>query len=580
MFEFDRRVRGRVAVVPVALAVLTVFAVLAAGARAARLDRPADPVVLTGADVPGLVGVAPQRVVAFAWTGSAWNQIPVQVDERKAIDLRAAYPATWNCGRNSFCFDPESTSRTLVYADPNTLVGADPNPMVDPDDEIAVMARDAGSRFDGTVGPTGVIAGSRTAVQITDPLDGGTGYVYLFASDGSRVPGAGAAPYVRYTFDLASGSYLSTYRFAAGTNTETSRVVTPSYARVFTDRWQEPDLRIIQPGAGGVDILDRNENQFAPDDCSRSSLTFAKGEGAFLTNTSGPVRAIRAYLGTNSGPMTEKQQIFYADREDDTIHLRVHAIPGIISYLDYSAAAAGMTYRDNHNRAGVTIDGVPDSVAAGPPAWETVDGQQGALTSVLREDTTVASAHVSSFYRDQLAPSVAPCEGDASFFGASGVWINGPIDATAGANPPGRLISYRTMFYDAPGHADGPARQAQVRAPLTSTVTSPGPPSNRFRVTSTMRQRRGYVSVTVTLPGPGALSGILRAGRARVGTAKLVVDRAGQRTLAVRVGSTGRRLAARHRWRLSVRLTISFTPNGGKTATHVVKGTIGRAVFR
>jgi hypothetical protein len=33
-------------------------------ARAATLDRPLDPVVLEGADVPGLIGLDPERIVA------------------------------------------------------------------------------------------------------------------------------------------------------------------------------------------------------------------------------------------------------------------------------------------------------------------------------------------------------------------------------------------------------------------------------------------------------------------------------------------------------------------------------------
>ena len=63
--------------------------------------------------------------------------------------------------------------------------------------------------------------------------------------------------------------------------------------------------------------------------------------------------------------MTEHQQIFYEGREEDTTFLRVHGIPAVMSFLDYSAAATGMTYRNNNNPAGVTIDGVADSVAAG-----------------------------------------------------------------------------------------------------------------------------------------------------------------------------------------------------------------------
>ena len=68
-------------------------------AHATPLNRPDDPVVVTGAGTPGLVGTAPGDVVAFAWSGS-WQQIPVQVDERKLFDLRTAYPTSFSCGAN------------------------------------------------------------------------------------------------------------------------------------------------------------------------------------------------------------------------------------------------------------------------------------------------------------------------------------------------------------------------------------------------------------------------------------------------------------------------------------------------
>ena len=48
----------------------------------ATLSRPSDPVVLDGSALPKLLGGDPMHVVGFAWDGSAWHQVPVQVDER------------------------------------------------------------------------------------------------------------------------------------------------------------------------------------------------------------------------------------------------------------------------------------------------------------------------------------------------------------------------------------------------------------------------------------------------------------------------------------------------------------------
>jgi hypothetical protein len=50
-------------------------------------ERPADPVVLSGASLPRLQGAAPAKVLAFRFVNGAWAQLPVQVDERAVVDL-------------------------------------------------------------------------------------------------------------------------------------------------------------------------------------------------------------------------------------------------------------------------------------------------------------------------------------------------------------------------------------------------------------------------------------------------------------------------------------------------------------
>ena len=97
------------------------------------LNRPADPVVMTGAQLPALRDVAAGDVVAFRWV-NGWDQVPVQVDERKQVDLGAVYNGT-----------PMGFA-TTVYADPGTFTGADANANVDADDEVAFMAKDVGPR--------------------------------------------------------------------------------------------------------------------------------------------------------------------------------------------------------------------------------------------------------------------------------------------------------------------------------------------------------------------------------------------------------------------------------------------------
>jgi len=80
-------------------------------------------------------------------------------------------------------------------------------------------------------------------VEIGDPLDGGTGYVYLFETDGTLDPGAGAS-YGTYSFNLLAGSYPQDYDLANGPNAEDSEFASPLYRTHFSDRWIRDELEV------------------------------------------------------------------------------------------------------------------------------------------------------------------------------------------------------------------------------------------------------------------------------------------------------------------------------------------------
>src|SRR5260221_5836960 len=52
--------------------------------------RSADPAVIAGALVPSLIGMPVGDVVAFRWA-NGWTQIPVQIDQRKRVELNTEY---------------------------------------------------------------------------------------------------------------------------------------------------------------------------------------------------------------------------------------------------------------------------------------------------------------------------------------------------------------------------------------------------------------------------------------------------------------------------------------------------------
>lgn len=422
------------------LVVVAVGSALLTSCRVVSLvDRSSTPVVLTGAEVPTLAGTAPDRVVAFRHnqnldgTGRAWTQIPVQVDQRKVVGFGSQPGNNTSAGTTGTVYGSGSPGVTaLQYADGDTWVGTDPDPALDADDEIVFMASDAGGNLapDVVSEPAGVVHHSGVALHIDDPR--GTnedGWVYLYESDGSLDPSA-RQDYVDYDFALTSGGYKSTYKRADGPNPETSTVTTDQYEVGFGDRWIEDSWSVQAPGASGVDILDGNKNQFAIDICGRSNVTFADAEGAFVANVDGPVRAIRSYIGANSGPLTQRTHRMYRDRMDVETNLRVHSIRAVMDFIDYNSAAIGMTYRSSTVPGGVTIDGNADAVASATPTWEAVDGPQGQVFTRLEYTTDISGLNVGPFYRDQTSPPETQCWGDGSFFGASGGDVTGGIPNT------------------------------------------------------------------------------------------------------------------------------------------------------
>jgi hypothetical protein len=409
------------------------------------------PVVITGADIRAIVGIEPGKLVAFGFDGK-WRQIPVQVDQRDTRDyFNDIYNAWKNAGKGRACYKPRPGFRSLVYADPNTWTGPDSDPKIDDNDEIVFMYKDSGAKATGA--PPSVIAGSGVQIELTDPLaEGAKAYVYLFESAGKLDPSAGK-DYVSYKFKLKAGPYKENWIIcgpqpASGyKNPEDSTISTKFYEHHFSAKNISDGLKIKVPYGTNIDILDMHKALFAPGVPARSVLTFNMGEGAFICNIDGPVRTIRSAVGTNSGPLTQFEWISYERRQDMRNFLRVHAIKGVVSFIDYSPQAAGMTYMNNNNPAGVTVDGKPDKVKPGPLAWELIFGKQGSLATIYHADGSVP-VKVSSYYNDDAETTIRQVSGDKAAIGASGTWIVGGIAST----DPGRgkaktFKNTRTYFH-------------------------------------------------------------------------------------------------------------------------------------
>lgn len=530
-----------------AAALLLMVAALSTPSASVPLDRPWDPIVLTGADLSSLVGTDPARVVAFRYA-AGWVQVPVQVDERAVVDFGTIYHIA------------PSGFTVLTYTDAGTFTGPDPDPALDADDEVVFMAAHVGSDAGGATEPPGTIAGSGLRLTLTDPLNGGSGFVYLFRSDGSLDPGAGAHP-VAYDFVLLSGDYLTTYNTLQGPNPENSTVTTTSYGVHFADRWIRNETRVTDGGANGVDILDRHKNLFAPGNCTRSENTFSNGEGAFIVNREGPVRAMRGYVGANSGPTTYRIHAFYERREDILTALRVHPISGIMDFWDYSPAAAGMIFRDDHNVSGVVIDGNNDTVTPSQFTWEMVTGAQGTLVFTLGVDTDIPSFDFTSYYLDDSTPAVTQCTGDAFAYGSSGLWED---DAIPNTDPAVSFLFYifearRVVCYGPPSQpaSFAQARSTEVLHPVTVTIDPYIPSASAI---DEPRGRPDRPSLTL-YPNPARSEVEIRFRSEATGTAVLrILDAAGRVVRAIPIEE-------RSRGDQRLRVSVADLPRGVYSVT-------------
>ena len=291
------------------------------------------------------------------------------------------------------------------------------------------------------------MAGSGLQVQISEPSISGPTSARCTSSCRPGASNASAGQdYVDYDFNLTSGAYKTTYKRADGPNAETSQVTTPNYMIGFDDRWirRVGRSRSAAQRVSTSSTVRKPDSRSAPADAATS--TFADGEGRVHRQHRRPgsrhplVRrcqqwpAHRAYARDVSRP-----------RGDADEPPRVHAIPGIMDYLDYSTAAIGMTYQNSENQTAVTINGAADAVSTAIPTWELVTGAQGSVMVVGQVNASIIprgrllDTIADGFYRDELNSPVDQCWGDAHFLGASGLNFVAAIPNTDPAADRGRV---------------------------------------------------------------------------------------------------------------------------------------------
>ncbi len=439
------------------------------------IKRVSEVVIMTGDQIEGLIGVAPHDVVAFRWEGTVWRQIPVQIDERDSIDGFTIYGHTpveeflnenWGTDLDKLVI--------LTYTDTSTFTGPDSDLLFDHNDELLFMARDAGIRHSGTLAPAHVDPASKVEIRLVDPLTEDRGFIYLFRKTGNLDPSAGKK-YVDYRFNLLSGDYKETYTIGGMFDPEDSYVTTSYYQTHFSDRWIKDRLMIPANGATAYDtinILDGHKTLLEPNNCGRTEVVFSSQEGAFVTNKSGPIRAIRSYFGANSGPLNQREHFFYEQSEEVTFYLRMHSIRGIVDIMDHTRSAIGMRYKNNNNPEWITFDGVPEDINNGGIQWEILTGDQGSWISFSSISHNFNILDVSkTYYEDNLTPVDVQCTGDDEAIGSIGhlIPIRIPLTDPRGSTA-NKLSMTRISYYQRPNldETDVQALDSQRKNPISA----------------------------------------------------------------------------------------------------------------
>lgn len=383
------------------------------------------------ADTPAeLMGRDPARFAAYAWRGDRFEEIPLQVDQRfphflaNAASDFAVYSGTdeeltyeWDLERwdNS---DPEGCFTQYVKGRRDPVTG------FDDDDEVVFMASDA-----GPAAPLGALpedpdfdaAQGLLRVQLADPLDPQAERVVYLGIKHEGASGAfhGRPHYVHYQRDANADQWIDRGFFSSddpeklgssntGYGPNRSGMVcadgTPATARLSSDRFPRDGVTVTtdtyrwyasgrwmireinvrdaeDPEVLGPDLIDRWKGrafQQSPDS-TISVVGFEDEQVNWEANSTligeriGPVRAIRAVWGADSGTNVTKTESFYRDGIGYRYRVRVHPIPadGLYTSWDYNrgvmvpgpgeAVPAGRYYTLLRPQ-GVPIDGINDEV--------------------------------------------------------------------------------------------------------------------------------------------------------------------------------------------------------------------------
>ena len=277
------------------LAGLVVLALPPPAAPAAPLNRPDDPVVVTGAGGP--VGGAPPGRGRLCLVRQLAAD-PGSGGRAQAVRPARGLPGAVRCAGNTSATSPSPPRQSSAMPTRARSWEPTPNPRSTRTTRSPSWPRTPPPRRVPPPTRPDVVAGSRVEIEVSDPLDGGAGLRVPVPPE--RLARPGRRPAVRdlqlqpdlgrLPVDLQATRRARTPRARPSSTPYYSRRLHRPLAGERAARPPRPAERRRHPRPHREPVHSRLLR-------AQHASPSPSGEGAFLANRSGPVRAIRAYPG-------------------------------------------------------------------------------------------------------------------------------------------------------------------------------------------------------------------------------------------------------------------------------------------
>jgi len=410
--------------------VACLFAMVSAMALGYQPIRPGQPVVIEGSALSALAGTTIADLHLRSWDGDQWRAIPFQIDER---DVNGSF------------FDPDDD-------------------LLDANDVLTFQPQDAGLQAALTqwIDDDQARLNSRIAIEIADPVEGGSTFAYLYASN-TLAPG-GAPDLIQYD-DVADTITGANYRFGFDASGSI-----------------QSDFHFIDGKTLGPDLLDREKLRISgvaiilPFSFNEDDLTITD-----VQVIDGPVRVLRRVdaeitVQTVTLPLT-LDRFYYRSYFTIPPAMGSVTLPDGVSLSairfsrDLNPMASGGTVRDPNNGA-LSVDGVADAgvqttIAAMQQQAYWTEFQLGdfSLWNAMEIDGLAASTDF--YYHDSQGGGTADGTGDSGdgmSFGDHGVLFT---------NPSSDAIQFSfANFVDEGGNLTGPRLTSYLQQPLQTQTES------------------------------------------------------------------------------------------------------------